>query len=125
VVPVKGAQIDCPARPAPPGRNVEPRRTGKQRRAERRRPQFVAIGSPVADSIGYGLGFNAYDLIGLGLGSTGLEARLGVQSRSEVGRIVSEAIWLVCPSIADAFVGSETSEGLEPLGEIVRLQEGG
>jgi hypothetical protein len=36
-------------------------------------------------------------------------AGLGVQSRSEVGSIVSEAIRLVCACVADAFVGSEAS----------------
>ena len=34
---------------------------------------------------------------------------LGVQSRCEVGRIVSEAIWLVCPGLADSFVGCEAA----------------
>src|SRR5450631_3141674 len=46
---------------------------------------------------------------------------LGVQSRGEVGWIVSEASRVVCPRVADAFVGRETSEGLEPLGEIIRF----
>jgi diadenosine tetraphosphate (Ap4A) HIT family hydrolase len=30
---------------------------------------------------------------------------LGVQSRSEVGWIASEAVWLICPSLTDRFVG--------------------
>jgi hypothetical protein len=51
--------------------------------------------------------------------------RLVVQSRSEVGWIISEAIRLVCPCVADAFVGSEASERLQPLSEIVSFQEGG
>ena len=50
---------------------------------------------------------------------------LGVQSRNEVGWIVSEASRVVGPRVADAFVGREPSKGLEPLGEIIRFQEGG
>jgi hypothetical protein len=46
-------------------------------------------------------------------------------SRSEVGRIVSEAVWFVCPDVADVVIGSETSEGLQPLGEVVGIEEGG
>ena len=45
--------------------------------------------------------------------------------RSEMGRIVSEAIWLVCPNLADALVGREPFEGLQSLGEVVSVQEGG
>jgi len=30
---------------------------------------------------------------------------LGVQSRSEVGWIASEAVWLICPRLTDRFVG--------------------
>ena len=51
--------------------------------------------------------------------------RLGVQSRNEVGWIVSEASRVVCPRVADAFVRREPSKGLEPLGEVIRIQEGG
>ena len=36
---------------------------------------------------------------------------LGVQSRSEVGWIVSESPRLVCPSFADVLVGSEPPSG--------------
>jgi uncharacterized protein (DUF2147 family) len=50
---------------------------------------------------------------------------LGVQSRSEVGWIVSEASRVVCPRVADALVGRQPSEGLERLGKIIRFQEGG
>jgi hypothetical protein len=49
----------------------------------------------------------------------------GVQSRSEVGWIVSEASRVVCPRVADALVGRQHSEGLERLGKIIRFQEGG
>ena len=48
------------------------------------------------------------------------QGRLGVQSRSEVGRIVSEAIWLISPGFADRFVGCEAAQGLEPFGEVDR-----
>ena len=44
-------------------------------------------------------------------------AALGVQSRSEVGWIVSESPRLVCPSFADVLVGSEPPQGLEALSE--------
>ena len=37
---------------------------------------------------------------------------LGVQSRSEVGWIVSEAVWVVSPGFADPFVGCDAAEGL-------------
>jgi len=50
---------------------------------------------------------------------------LGVQSRREVGWIVSESVWLVCRCFADGFVGGEASKGLQPLGEVVSAQEGG
>src|SRR4051794_32851143 len=48
---------------------------------------------------------------------------LGVQSRSEVGWIVSESPWLVCPSFADVLVGSEPPQGLEALSEVVGVEE--
>jgi hypothetical protein len=48
---------------------------------------------------------------------------LGVQSRSEVGWIVSESAGLVCPSFADVLVGSEPPQGLEALGEVVGVDE--
>ena len=47
---------------------------------------------------------------------------LGVQSRSEVGWIVSESPGLVCP--ADVLVGSEPPRGLEALSEVVGVEEG-
>ena len=49
---------------------------------------------------------------------------LGVQSRSEVGWIVSESPGLVCPSFADVLVGSEPPRGLEALSEVVGVEEG-
>src|SRR6516162_5234637 len=49
---------------------------------------------------------------------------LGVQSRSEVGWIVSESVGLVCPSFADMLVGSEPPQGLEALSEVVGVEEG-
>ena len=53
-----------------------------------------------------------------------LGAALGVQSRSEVGWIVSESPRLVCPSFADVLVGSEPPQGLEALSEVVGVEEG-
>src|SRR4051812_43460250 len=50
--------------------------------------------------------------------------RWGVQSRSEVGWIVSESPRLVCPSFADVLVGSEPPQGLETLSEVVGVEEG-
>jgi hypothetical protein len=35
--------------------------------------------------------------------------RLGVQSRGQVDGIEPEAIWLVCPGLADGFVGCEAA----------------
>jgi hypothetical protein len=52
------------------------------------------------------------------------EVRLAVQSRSEVGRIVSESARLVCPGITDVFVRRQASQGLQPLGKVVRVKEG-
>ena len=49
---------------------------------------------------------------------------LGVQSRSEVGWIVSESPRLVCPSFADVLVGSEPPQGLKALSEVVGVEEG-
>src|SRR4029077_21122380 len=49
---------------------------------------------------------------------------LGVQSRSEVGWIVSESPRLVCPSFADVLVGSEPLQGLDALSEVVGVEEG-
>jgi hypothetical protein len=45
---------------------------------------------------------------------------LGVQSRSEVGWIVSESDGLFRPDFADMLVGSEATECLEAFGEVVR-----
>ena len=53
----------------------------------------------------------------------GAFGRLGVQSRSEVGWIVSELPRLVCPSFADVLVGSEPPQGLEALSEVVGVEE--
>mgnify|MGYP003411521968 CR=1 FL=1 len=53
-----------------------------------------------------------------------LATRLGVQSRSEMGWIVSESPGLVCPSLADVLVGSEPPQGLEALSEVVGVEEG-
>ena len=44
-----------------------------------------------------------------------MERFLVVQSRNEVGWIVSESPRLVCPSFADVLVGSEPPQGLEAL----------
>src|ERR1700745_1573174 len=49
---------------------------------------------------------------------------LGVQSRSEVGWIVSESAGLGCPSLADVLVGSDPPQGLEALSEVVGVEEG-
>ena len=49
---------------------------------------------------------------------------LGVQSRSEVGWIVSESPGLVCPSFADVLVGREAPQRLEALSEVVGVEEG-
>src|SRR5262245_33283056 len=48
---------------------------------------------------------------------------LSVQSRGEVGWIISEATCLVCPSLTDVLVGREAAESLQPLGEVVGIQE--
>src|SRR5262245_9738790 len=50
-------------------------------------------------------------------------SRLAVQSRGEVGWIISEATCLVCPSLTDVLVGREAAESLQPLGEVVGIQE--
>jgi hypothetical protein len=42
-----------------------------------------------------------------------------------VGWIVSESVWIVRPSFADVFVGRETSESLQLLGEVIGIHEGG
>jgi len=49
---------------------------------------------------------------------------LAVQSRCEVGWIVSESAGLVCPDFADVLVGCEAAKGFETLGEVVGVEEG-
>jgi hypothetical protein len=44
---------------------------------------------------------------------------LGVWSQGEVGWIVSESTWLVCPGFTDVFVRRQASEGLQPLSKVV------
>lgn len=50
---------------------------------------------------------------------------LVVQSRGRVDGIEAEAFGLFHPGFADGFVGGEAAQGLEPLGEVVGVQEGG
>src|SRR5258706_11670944 len=56
--------------------------------------------------------------LGIPRDSVRAEYALGVQSRSEVDGIVTEAIWSACPCLADALEGRETLGGLQPLGEV-------
>jgi hypothetical protein len=49
---------------------------------------------------------------------------LGVQSRSEVGWVVSESPGLVCPSFAEVLVGGEPPQGLAAFSEVVGVEEG-
>lgn len=42
-----------------------------------------------------------------------------------MGWIISESVRVVSPGFADLLVESEAAEGLEPLGKVVGVQEGG
>src|SRR3954462_14695696 len=49
---------------------------------------------------------------------------LGVQSRGEVDWVEGEALRVVGPGSAYCLVWCEAAEGLEPLGEVIGVQEG-
>ena len=40
-------------------------------------------------------------------------------------RVEGESIWLICPCLADRFIGGEAREGLEASAEIVGVDEVG
>src|SRR5262249_16990403 len=48
---------------------------------------------------------------------------LGVQSRSELDRIVFESIGFFCPGFTDGFERREPIQSLETLGEVVGVEE--
>ena len=41
-----------------------------------------------------------------------------------MGWIDVEAVWVLCPAFADVLKGGEPFKGLEPLGEVVGVDEG-
>ena len=51
------------------------------------------------------------------------DAALDVWSRHLVVRICGESAWLYSPCFADSFVRREAFEGLQPLGEVVGVEE--
>jgi len=78
-------------------------------------PKFLSLADPAARWTGAhgGLAFFAYlddSIVASAHNTSGIRPNpLVVQSRSEMGWIIPEAIWLVCPCLADHFVGRQAA----------------